>query len=82
MPKINHITLTIEKFRKLDTTDYMLVIEHQMVKTILKTIGKSKTAEKHGIKGLYVLIENDKYISVYGYIDMVPADYKTLVKLR
>lgn len=81
MPRINKTSLTIKEFESLDTKDYELVTDSQNVEETLKHIGKTRTAKKHGIEGLFVLVGDGDYESVYGFIGTVPYLTKTLVRL-
>jgi hypothetical protein len=83
--------MTIEQFEKKKTNKdgsinemyngFQLITDSQDVQPVLEYIGKTRTAKKHGIEGLFVKIKNGDYIAVYGFKGNIPYLYKSLVKL-
>jgi len=76
--------MTIEQFQNSKDPihqGFQLITDSQDVQPVLEYIGKTRTAKKHGIEGLYVKQHEGDYTDVYGFKGTEPYLYKSLVKL-
>lgn len=76
--------MTIEQFQNSKDPihqGFQLITDSQDVQPVLEYIGKTRTAKKHDIEGLFVKQKDGDYVAVYGFKGTVPYLYKSLVKL-